>query len=398
MSVFSNSMEVSSKSMGGKSICEFPDVCFTPPQTPATPPGVPIPYPNTGMASDTSDGSTSVKIGGKEVMLKDKSAFKQSMGDEAGAAPKKGIISSKNKGKVFFIAWSMDVKVEGENVVRNLDMTTHNHGSGATGAAPMTHVAAIALSQFSNCGKEAGEVQTRCGDQGHPPCPGALGVSVENQQKEWVREQKKAKPKRLAIDTEAAMKDHKPNVDVDESATLNAGRMAEQDADSSPCAKAMKCLLRPFNKEPKDGVNGCCKGQTPHHIPPKALMKGSVPGYNEETALCVCMEGMTQHAGSHGKNHAAIDYAASRAQAAGKINGSGQCSVKQYNEICASTVAAQCGCDEKCIQEQLDKSFNDDQKKAQITHKPSYSKQDISKFQGKLNDRYPVPKNKGKSR
>ena len=33
-------------------------------------------------------------------------------------------------GKVYFNAWSMDVKVEGENVVRHLDMTTHNHGSG----------------------------------------------------------------------------------------------------------------------------------------------------------------------------------------------------------------------------------------------------------------------------
>lgn len=126
--VFANGMEVSSKSMGGKSIAQFPDVCFTPPQTPATPPGVPIPYPNTAMASDTTEGSTTVKIGGEEVMLKDKSYFKKSSGDEAGAAPKKGLISSTNTGGMFFIAWSMNVVVEGENVVRNLDMTTHNHG------------------------------------------------------------------------------------------------------------------------------------------------------------------------------------------------------------------------------------------------------------------------------
>jgi hypothetical protein len=126
--VYANSMEVSCKEASGKSICAFPDVCFTPPQTPATPPGVPIPYPNTGMASDTTDGSTTVKISGQEVMLKDKSYFKKSTGDEAGCAPKKGLITSTNRGKVFFIAWSMDVKVEGENVVRNLDLTTHNHG------------------------------------------------------------------------------------------------------------------------------------------------------------------------------------------------------------------------------------------------------------------------------
>ena len=103
--VYANNMEISCKAADGKSICAFPDVCFTPPQTPATPPGVPIPYPNTGMASDCTDGSSSVKISGKEVMLKNKSYFKRSMGDEAGCAPKKGVVTSKNMGKVYFIMW-----------------------------------------------------------------------------------------------------------------------------------------------------------------------------------------------------------------------------------------------------------------------------------------------------
>jgi Domain of unknown function (DUF4150) len=127
--VYVNMMEVSCKAAAGKSICAFPDVCMTPPMTPATPPGVPIPYPNTGMASDTTDGSSSVKISGQEVMLKNKSYFKKSIGDEAGCAPKKGVVTSKNMGKVYFNMWSMDVKVEGENVVRMLDLTTHNHAS-----------------------------------------------------------------------------------------------------------------------------------------------------------------------------------------------------------------------------------------------------------------------------
>jgi Domain of unknown function (DUF4150) len=142
--VYANMMEVSCKSAAGKSICAFPDVCFTPPQTPATPPGVPIPYPNTGMASDCTSGSTSVKISGNEVMLKNKSYFKKSTGDEAGCAPKKGVVTSKNTGKVYFTAWSMDVKVEGENVVRHLDMTTHNHASQGPNAAPTAHVDAMA--------------------------------------------------------------------------------------------------------------------------------------------------------------------------------------------------------------------------------------------------------------
>jgi uncharacterized Zn-binding protein involved in type VI secretion len=122
-------------------------VCFTPPQTPATPPGVPIPYPNTGMASDTTDGSSTVTINGEQAMLKNQSSFKQSTGDEAGAAPKKGMINSKTKGKVFFVAWSMDVKFEGENVVRNLDLTTHNHGSTPNAPKPQPFVAKTAAGQ-----------------------------------------------------------------------------------------------------------------------------------------------------------------------------------------------------------------------------------------------------------
>ncbi len=133
--VYANGREISCKAGAGKSICAFPDVCMTPPENPATPPGVPIPYPNTGMASDTDGGSKKVKISGKEVMLKDKSSFKKSTGDEAGSAAKKGVITSVNRGKVFFNAWSMDVKVEGENVVRHLDLTTHNHAS-QTGQTP----------------------------------------------------------------------------------------------------------------------------------------------------------------------------------------------------------------------------------------------------------------------
>lgn len=149
--VYANTREVACKQAAGKSICAFPNVCMTPPQTPATPPGVPIPYPNTGMASDTSDGSTTVKISGEEVMLKNKSSFKKSTGDEAGAAPMKGVVTHKNTGKVFFTMWSMDVKIEGENVVRMMDMTTHNHGSQPGNTPPWPYTDAIAPPDVPFC-------------------------------------------------------------------------------------------------------------------------------------------------------------------------------------------------------------------------------------------------------
>ncbi len=97
------------------------------------------------MASDCTNGSTTVKISGQEVMLKNKSYFKRSSGDEAGCAPKKGIITSTNMGKVYFNAWSMDVKVEGENVDRHFDLTTHNHASPPGQTPPFPEIEGMAV-------------------------------------------------------------------------------------------------------------------------------------------------------------------------------------------------------------------------------------------------------------
>lgn len=138
--VYANMMEVSCKAASGKSVAAFPDVCMTPPQTSVTPLGIPVPYPNTGMASDCTGGSSSVKISGQEVMLKNKSCFKRSTGDEAGSASKKGLLSSKNMGKVYFTMWSMNVRVEGENVVRHLDLTTHNHAAMPGNSPPWVYL------------------------------------------------------------------------------------------------------------------------------------------------------------------------------------------------------------------------------------------------------------------
>jgi hypothetical protein len=138
--VFANGNEIACKAADGKSIACTPDVCMTPPENPATPPGVPVPYPNTAKASDTSSGSKTVSITNQEVMLKNTSFFKTSTGNEAGAAAKKGVITSVNKGKAYFISWSMDVKIEGENVVRHLDLTTHNHASTIFNGGTVTYL------------------------------------------------------------------------------------------------------------------------------------------------------------------------------------------------------------------------------------------------------------------
>jgi Domain of unknown function (DUF4150) len=124
--VFANGREISAKKDDNRSICAMPDVCLSPPSPPAGP--VPIPYPNTAMASDTSEGSKTVKIGGQEVGLKNKSNYKTSKGDEAATRTLgMGVVTHTIQGKMKHAAWSMDVKVEGQNVIRHMDLTTHNH-------------------------------------------------------------------------------------------------------------------------------------------------------------------------------------------------------------------------------------------------------------------------------
>lgn len=113
-----NSLSVVHAASGGVTTA-FPDVCKTP--TPAGP--VPIPYPNVAMASDTAQPSKQVKCDGNPICLKD-SNFAVSTGDEAGSAG--GVASGKIKGKAEFVLYSFDVKVEGKNVARALDIMLHN--------------------------------------------------------------------------------------------------------------------------------------------------------------------------------------------------------------------------------------------------------------------------------
>lgn len=124
--VFANGREISAKKDGNKSLCAMPDVCLSPPSPPAGP--VPIPYPNTATASDTDSGSRSVKIGGDEVGLKSASTYKSSKGNEAATRTLgMGVVTHTIQGKMKHAAWSMDVKIEGQNAIRHMDLTTHNH-------------------------------------------------------------------------------------------------------------------------------------------------------------------------------------------------------------------------------------------------------------------------------
>ena len=268
--VFANNREISCKAADGKTICAMPDVCFTPPENPATPPGVPIPYPNTGMASDTTDGSKNVKIGGKEVGLKDKSCFKKSMGDEAGCAAKKGVITSTNTGKVYFKSWSMDVKIEGENAVRHLDLTTNNHASDVGDTPPWPYIDDQAIASGEGCARERKQENAKCKD---------LQVPQKGNKKK-----------------------------INRKATEDA--MCADTPEAKACQKARRCMLVPFMPDKAGGEIGCCIGQTPHHVIPKSSFidddGNPLVGwkkYDIDKAPCVCTEGHSYYDLTHGQVH-----------------------------------------------------------------------------------------------
>ena len=116
--VFANGRGVDHKGSGGMSPV-FPDVCKTP--TPGGP--IPIPYPNIGKATDTSNGPKKVKVDGQMPMTKG-AKYSMTTGDEAGSVG--GIISSKIKGEAEYMLYSFDVKMEGKNACRLGDMLFHN--------------------------------------------------------------------------------------------------------------------------------------------------------------------------------------------------------------------------------------------------------------------------------
>lgn len=145
-----NNMTVVHKSSSGVTIA-FPDVCLTP--APPAPP-IPIPYPNIAKSSDTAKGSKKVKCDGNPICLKD-SNFSTSVGDEAGS--NKGVASGKTKGKAEFVNYSFDVKVEGKNVARALDMMLHNDKN--TPPVPVLQPPLVAITKIT----------CPCCDKGHDP-------------------------------------------------------------------------------------------------------------------------------------------------------------------------------------------------------------------------------------
>ncbi len=135
-SVGVNKLSVVHKDTNGVTVA-MPDVCKTP--SPGGP--VPIPYPNIARSADTAAATRDVSVEGNPVCVQD-SNFSTSTGDEAGSAGG-GVASGKTKGKAEFVNFSFDVKFEGKNVPRSLDLMLHNGKN--TPPAPLMQPPVVAM-------------------------------------------------------------------------------------------------------------------------------------------------------------------------------------------------------------------------------------------------------------
>jgi hypothetical protein len=128
----------------------------------------------------------------------------------------------------------------------------------------------------------------------------------------------------------------------------------------NPCMRARRCALVPKGKANSMSGEGCCPGQTGHHLIPDAAVKDAgCPGYDYDKAPTVCAEGTgNSHGGSHQKLHDSLDR---RMKKHSETTGKGTMSYDEYRKQAIKTFSEsfpESGCDKKCLQAQLDAHYD----------------------------------------
>lgn len=139
-------------------------------------------------------------------------------------------------------------------------------------------------------------------------------------------------------------------------------------AQLDPCVRARKCMLVPYQNtkgsptkaaaQARHG-NGCCPGQTGHHILPNAMVEAAnCPGYDYDMAPTICLEG-TNNAdghGSHGMAHAKLKSSIDEYK---KVTKKDTMSYDDAKKRGLDAVAASGAghCDRKCLEAQLDEHY-----------------------------------------
>jgi hypothetical protein len=235
-------------------------------------------------------------ISGQEIMLKDQSTFKTSTGNEAATKSLgMGVVTHTIQGEASFTAWSMDVKVEGANVDRHLDMMIHNEQCYPPNTGPWPYISKAASGKGGACGGDIKREKAACanyasGNGAGSPCQDA------------------------GLMTSAGDLTKDQSLNLAKSIQRGGGRKKKQDISAKEkaqeCVKRRRCLLGPYSPD-----KNCCPSQTPDHVLPKASFYvsnsssarlpgwGGDKGYDPAKAPCMCAEGPNNSWGSHGLRH-----------------------------------------------------------------------------------------------
>ncbi|MCY1524828.1 GHH signature containing HNH/Endo VII superfamily nuclease toxin 2 [compost metagenome] len=263
----------------------------------------------------------------------------------------------------------MDVKFEGENVVRHMDLTTHNHGSNSN-TAPWTYADRMSFAEgLSACDGERkrATADDACGKDLNkkPPCPDNSKI------KDAEAARQKAK--------DAAGKKYKRDPEYLKQNALakkEYGNLA-QSINNDKCHSALRCFLTPYS------ANHCCPGQTPDHLIDAASFgprdsNTKIEGwskYSTDAAPCICAEGPNQTTATHGQLHTRRGVVARRER-----NRKGQWSRARATHVGAKAAkktfpASQCS--QECLEAQLNKyhdKVKDDGKEKPIQAKSSMTR------------------------
>lgn len=130
------------------------------------------------------------------------------------------------------------------------------------------------------------------------------------------------------------------------------------------CTRARRCILVPYRNtstRKSMGGHGCCPGQTGHHVLPDEMTKGGkCPGYSAGAAPTLCVEGVNNHHGSHGRIHNRLARHIKHHRESPFFGENETLSYDQARDIAVKSIREtfpESRCSEDCLKAQLDSYY-----------------------------------------
>jgi hypothetical protein len=284
-----------------------------------------------------------------------------------------GVVTHTIQGEASFIGWSMDVKVEGENVDRHLDMMVHNEQCSPADTGPWPFLSKDAQGNIiaGDCQGEVDREKEACADyaphkeNGPKPC------------KEAGLDQKSSAVR--AAEGEAGFEKRSRSIQTGGNKALD-------------CVRARRCQLGPYKP------SLCCPTQTPDHVIPKSSfyeesVKGGLMaswaakanpntgGYKPNAAPCMCLEGPNNTWANHGLRHSLHKSDPPVVGGAAVPDGNMMPFEDSVSHSCkcSAEVVKSSECSQKCLEQQVRKGhedMNDKKPPPEVKYSPSGAEND----------------------